>query len=89
MIFPSSEAYLALSILKNHLISTAKRLEKKKKNITIIFYYLNGRFWNQKCSQCGGEISWPTFYVTVNSKSDSKIEACETIAVHAHAIYAN
>ena len=37
----------------------------------------------------GGEISWPTFYVTVNSKSDSKIEACETIAVHAHAIYAN
>ena len=38
MIFPSSAAHLALSILKNHQIGNAKSLETMKKNLSIILF---------------------------------------------------
>ena len=47
MIFLSSTTHLALSILKNHQI-----LQKSLEKIFQLFYYLTGRFWKQKCSQC-------------------------------------
>ena len=49
MIFLSSAAHLALSILKNHQI--LQKVWRKWRKIFQLFYYLNGRFWNQKCSQ--------------------------------------
>ena len=50
MIFTSSAGHSAHSILKNHQI--LQKVWRKWRKLFQLFYYLNGWFWNQKCSQC-------------------------------------
>ena len=50
MIFPSSAAHLAFSLLKNHQI--LQKVWRRWRKLFQLFYYLNCHFWNQKCSQC-------------------------------------
>ena len=54
MIFLSSAAHLVLFILKNHQILL--NVWRKWRKIFQLFCYLNGCFWNQKCSQCSFKV---------------------------------